>query len=178
MVTWLNLGEILRVNARKYRKKLAVKDSKRQMSFYEYNTRANRLANGLLGMGLGKGDRIAVISCNCIEFMEVYAAAAKSGIVVVPINWRLPPKDMEYIINNSDAKGVIVAKEFVGNVESIRANLKKVAPKNYIIIGEEKHEGYMNFEDVVSSGTDTEPNVKVEGKDTWILLYTSGTTGT
>jgi acyl-CoA synthetase (AMP-forming)/AMP-acid ligase II len=178
MTEWLNLGEILRVNASKYGDKLAVKDSKRQMTFSEYNTRANRLANGLLNLGLKKGDRMAVISCNCLEFMEIYAATAKAGIVVVPINWRLSPKDMEYIINNSDTKAVIAAQEFVNNVESIRGDLTKVVQENYIIIGEETPTGYKNFEDVVSSGTDTEPYVKVEGKDTWILLYTSGTTGT
>lgn len=178
MTEWLNLGEILSVNASKYGDKLAVKDSKRQMTFSEYNTRANRLSNGLLNLGLKKGDRMAVISCNCLEFMEIYAATAKTGIVVVPINWRLSPKDMEYIINNSDTKAVIAAQEFVKNVESIRGDLPKVVQENYIMIGEETPTGYKNFEDVVSSGTDTEPDVKVEGKDIWILLYTSGTTGT
>ncbi|UCE74555.1 MAG: AMP-binding protein [Methanomassiliicoccales archaeon] len=178
MTAWLNLGEILKVNASKYKNKLAVKDSKRQLTFSQYNSRANRLANGLMGMGLQKGDRIAVISCNCLEFMEIYAACAKSGIVVVPINWRISPKDMEFIIGNSDAKAVIAADEFVENMESIRNNLKNVPSENYIVIGEKTPKGYKNFEDVVSSGTDTEPDVKVEGKDTWILLYTSGTTGT
>ena len=178
MTAWLNLGEILRVNARKYGDKLAVKDSKRQMSFLEYNVRANRLANGLLGMGLKKGDRMAVISLNCLEFMEIYPAADKAGIVVVPINWRLSPKDMKYIINNSDAKAVIVAQEFADGVESIRQDLPNVAQENYVVIGEKEQEAYRNFEEIVSSGSDSEPNVKVEGKDTWILLYTSGTTGT
>lgn len=178
MTAWLNLGEILRVNARKWPNKLAVKDSIRQMSFSEYNTRANRLANGLLGLGLEKGDRIAVISCNCLEFMEIYASVAKAGLVAVPINWRLAGKDIEYIVNNSDAKAIIVGDEFVGNVNSVKDKFKKIPADNYIVIGEETPSGYKNFEDVVSSGADTEPNVKVEGKDTWILLYTSGTTGT
>jgi len=178
MTAWLNLGEILRVNAIKYRDKIAVKDVKRQLSFLEYNNRACRLANGLLGMGLSKGDRIAVISCNCLEFMEIYAAVAKAGIVVVPINWRLAPKDVEYIVNNSKAKAIIVAEEFVENVNSIKGNLKNIPPENYMVIGENLQEGYRNYEEILFSGSDTEPKVKVENKDIWILLYTSGTTGT
>ena len=71
MTAWLNLGEILRVNAGKYGDRLAVKDADRQLSFSEYNMRACRLANGLIKMGLQKGDRLAVISTNCLEFMEL-----------------------------------------------------------------------------------------------------------
>jgi acyl-CoA synthetase (AMP-forming)/AMP-acid ligase II len=178
MTKWLNLGEILSVNAKKFAGKLAIKDAKRQLSFSEYNTRANRLANGLLGLGLEKGDRVAIISCNCLEFMEVYAAVAKAGIVVVPINWRLTPADTEYILNNSDTKAIIIANEFVEKVNGIKDNLKKVPLENYIVIGDETPSGYRNFEDLVASSPETEPQVEVDIKDTWILLYTSGTTGT
>ncbi len=178
MTKWLNMGEILKVNAHKFGDKLALKDEKRQLSFAEYNSRSCRLANGLIDMGLKKGDMVAVISTNCLEFMEIYTAVAKAGIVVVPVNWRLAPKDMEYIINNSDAKAVIVSDEFVKNVDEIRDKLPNVPSSNLIFIGEMTPEGYRNFEDVVSSGSDNEPEIKVDGKDTWILLYTSGTTGT
>jgi acyl-CoA synthetase (AMP-forming)/AMP-acid ligase II len=178
MTAWLNMGEILKVNAQKFGDKLALKDSKRQLSFKEYNSRSCMLANGLIDMGLKKGDRLAVISTNCLEFMEIYTAVAKAGIVVVPINWRLAPMDMQFIINNSDAKAVIVRDEFVKNIEVIRKNLPNVPEQNFIFIGDETPEEYTNFEDVVSWGADSEPEVKVEGKDTWILLYTSGTTGT
>jgi acyl-CoA synthetase (AMP-forming)/AMP-acid ligase II len=178
MTAWLNMGEILKVNAQKFGDKIALKDAKRQLSFSEYNSRSCRLANGLIDLGLKKGDRIAVISTNCLEFMEIYTAVAKAGIVVVPINWRLAPRDMQFIINNSDAKAVMVRDEFLNNIEIIRKNLPNIPAPNFIFIGDTTPDGYMNFEDVVSKGEDLEPHVKVEGKDTWILLYTSGTTGT
>lgn len=178
MSAWLNLGEILRVNASKYGNKLAVKDVKRQLTFSEYNTRANRLANGLMDLGLKKGERVAIISTNCLEFMEFYAATAKAGLVVVPINWRLAPKDMKYILNNSDTKALVVSEEFVSGVDSIRGDLKNLPSENYMFIGKGTPSGYKNFEDIVAGGVDSEPEVKVEGKDIWILLYTSGTTGT
>jgi acyl-CoA synthetase (AMP-forming)/AMP-acid ligase II len=172
------MGEILKVNAQKFGDKLALKDAKRQLSFKEYNSRSCMLANGFIDMGLKKGERLAVISTNCLEFLEIYTAVAKAGIVVVPINWRLAPMDMQFIINNSDAKAVIVRDEFVKNIEIIRKNLPNVPEQNFIFIGDETPEEYTNFEDVVSWGADSEPDVTVEGKDTWILLYTSGTTGT
>jgi acyl-CoA synthetase (AMP-forming)/AMP-acid ligase II len=146
------MGEILKVNAQKFGDKLALKDSKRQLSFKEYNSRSCMLANGFIDMGLKKGDRLAVISTNCLEFMEIYAAVAKAGIVVVPINWRLAPRDMQFIINNSDAKAVIVRDEFVKNIEIIRKNLPNVPEQNFIFIGDETPEEYTNFEDVVSWG--------------------------
>ena len=177
MTAWLNLGEILKVNARKYKDKLAVKDATRELSFSEYNARSCRLANGLIKMGIKKGDRLAVISTNCLEFMEIYAAVAKAGIVVVPINWRVTAEDMEYIVNNSDAKAVIVRDEFADRVNSIKGKLSNVPADNYVFIGKDTPDGLKNFEDVVASGEEKEPEVKVEGKDTWILLYTSGTTG-
>jgi acyl-CoA synthetase (AMP-forming)/AMP-acid ligase II len=178
MTQWLNMGEMLKVNAQKFGDKLALKDAKRQLSFAEYNRRSCRLANGLMDLGLKKGDRLAVIATNCLEFMEIYTAVAKAGIVVVPINWRLAPRDMQFIINNSDTKAVIVRDEFVKNIEVIRKNLPNVPVSNFIFIGDDTPDGYTNFEEVVSRGADIEPDVKVEGKDTWILLYTSGTTGT
>jgi acyl-CoA synthetase (AMP-forming)/AMP-acid ligase II len=113
MTAWLNMGEILKVNAQKFGDKIALKDARRQLSFSEYNERSCRLANGFMDMGLKKGDRLAVISTNCLEFMEIYTAVAKAGVVVVPINWRLAPMDMQFIINNSDSKAVIVRDEFV-----------------------------------------------------------------
>jgi acyl-CoA synthetase (AMP-forming)/AMP-acid ligase II len=129
-------------------------------------------------MGLSKGERLAVISTNCLEFMEVYAAVAKAGIIVIPINWRVTAENIEYIINNSDARAVIVRDEFADNVNSIKDKLSSVPADNYIFIGKDTPDGFRNFEDVVASGEENEPHVKVEGRDTWILLYTSGTTGT
>lgn len=178
MTAWLNLGEILRVNALKFGDKLALKDVQRQLSFSQYNSRACLLATGLMRMGLVKGDRLAVISTNCLEFMEIYAAVAKAGIVVVPINWRLTAEDTAFIINNSDTKAVIVRDEFADKITSIAKDLPGVPEANYIYIGGDTPEGYRNYEDVVAAGEDSEPDVRVEGKDTWILLYTSGTTGT
>jgi acyl-CoA synthetase (AMP-forming)/AMP-acid ligase II len=177
MTAWLNVGEILRVNARKFPAKRALKDARREMTFSQYNERSCRLANGLMKLGLGKGDRLCILSHNCLEFMELYAAAAKAGIVAVPINWRISPEDMEYVVQNSDAKAIVVGEKFIETVNGFRPRLRNIAAGSFIAISDKKHDGYLSYEAVLASGSPDEPQVKVDPKDVWIQLYTSGTTG-
>ncbi|MFX0086701.1 MAG: AMP-binding protein, partial [Candidatus Hodarchaeota archaeon] len=97
-MNWLHIGEIIHINALKYPNKLAVKDVSRSLTNREYDKRTNKLANGLLKRGLKKGDKIAVLLNNCVEFMELYAAAAKTGLIIVPLNFRLLPEDLYWIV--------------------------------------------------------------------------------
>jgi acyl-CoA synthetase (AMP-forming)/AMP-acid ligase II len=100
MAHWLNLGQVLKVNAKKYPTAIALKDRARTFTYPELNTRVNKLANSLLALGLKKGDKVAVLLENCIEIVEVYLATAKTGLVIVPINFRLTSPEVEYIANN------------------------------------------------------------------------------
>ena len=111
-MAWLHLGEMIRTHRSKYPNKLAVKDVNRSLTFKEYDIRTNKLANGLLKRGLKKGDKIAVLLNNCIEFMEIYAAAAKSGLIVVPLNFRLLLEDLYWIASNAEVKMVIIAEQY------------------------------------------------------------------
>lgn len=178
-MTWLNMGEILKVNAVKFADKLAIKDIRRQLSFKEYNTRVNKLAGAWQKMGLKKGDRVAVLLYNCLEFMEIYVAAAKIGVVIVPINWRLVGPEIQYIVDNADSNTFVVGEQFIERVTQIKGGLPKIKPENYISVSFEgkRFDGFQDFEDVMESGEDVEPAVKVDPKETWIQIYTSGTTG-
>ena len=89
MAATLHIGDVLGANARLFPERLGARDLSRAMTFRQWNARARRLANALLGLGLRKGDRIAILAYNCVEWMEIYAATAKPGIVGVPINFRL-----------------------------------------------------------------------------------------
>jgi acyl-CoA synthetase (AMP-forming)/AMP-acid ligase II len=173
------MGEMLKVNAVKFGDKLAVKDFRRQVSFKEYDTRTNMLAIAWQKMGLQKGDRIAVLLYNCLEFMEIYVAAAKLGVIIVPINWRLVGSEIQYIVDNSDSKAFIVGEQFIDNINEIKGQLPKIKSENYIALSFEgkRFNGYRDFEEVINSGEDVFPNILVDPKDTWIQIYTSGTTG-
>ncbi len=184
MAIWLNIGEIMRVNAEKFGDKmavkgLAVKDGFNELSFKEYNEKSCRLANAWLDMGLKKGDRISVLLYNVMEYMDIYLAAAKAGLVIVPINFRWVGPEIEYVVNNSESKAFICSEEFVEDVESVKGTFELVGSDKFIFIGEEGKtpDGYLNYEKVIAEASPAEPEVKVDPKDTWIHLYTSGTTG-
>jgi acyl-CoA synthetase (AMP-forming)/AMP-acid ligase II len=172
---WLNLGEILVVNAKKFRDKTALKERDRSLTFKELNLRTNRLANALLSMGLRKGDKVSCILENSLEIVELYHATAKTGIVINPVNFRLAPPEMEYIVNDADAKAIIVHEEFIPCVNEVRKNLPSV--KNTIAVGGHAVKGYEDYESLLARSSEDEPKAIVKPEDTWVLLYTSGTTG-
>ena len=174
----LNIGEILEVQAKKYPRKMAVKDwREKTLTYSELDSRTNSLANGLLNIGLSKGDRVAVMLYNCAEFIEIYCAFAKIGLVAVPVSWRFVGKEIEYVVNNSDSKAMILGEEFVEVINSVRSRLEKVKHENYIIVGRNISESYTNYENLIAGSPDSKSDVKMNSKDTWVQIYTSGTTG-
>ena len=176
MAGWMNLGQNLKVNAKKFPNTVMLKDSQRSFTYPQVNKRVNQLAHSLLSLGLSKGDKVAVLLENSIEIVEVFLATAKTGLIVVPINFRLVSAEVEYIAENSDAKAFIVHDEFTSTVDPIKANLKNIAADNYISVGQGV-EGYRGYDEFIENASDSEPPIEVAPEDTWILIYTSGTTG-
>ena len=178
MSRWMHAGEIIRMGAYFYPDKMGAKDLFRSLTFKEWDERCCRLANGLLGLGLEKGDKVAIIAYNCIEWMEIYGALAKAGLVAVPIMFRLTPLEYHYILDNSEAKAFIVGSAFTEGVNSIRSELTNIPASNYLFFGDgQAPEGYTHYEDLVAGASAEEPGVEVDHKDTWVIMYTSGTTG-
>src|SRR5258706_1236470 len=95
-----NLGEVLHFNARIVPNKIGARDLERAMTFRQWNARSCRLANALIGLGLAKGDRVAVLAYNCVEWLEIYAAAAKACLIAGPIKFRLAVEEIRYIVEN------------------------------------------------------------------------------
>ena len=176
MAGWMNLGQNLKVNAKKFPTTVMLKDSQRSFTYPEINKRVNQLANSLLSLGLAKGDKVAVLLENSIEIVEAFLATAKTGLIIVPINFRLVSAEVEYIADNSDAKAFIVHDEFTSTVDPIKASLKNIAADNYIAVGQ-RVEGYRGYDEFIENAPDSEPAIDVAPEDTWILIYTSGTTG-
>jgi len=171
---WLNLGEMLRVNAKKFPAKMCLADSARRHTFAETNARVNRLANAMTALGLVRGDRVACFLENSIEICELYMAAAKTGIIVVPMNFRIDPKTAAYVTDNSDAKMLVVHDEWVPMFDELAADTPKVAHR--VVVGKECI-GWTNYDAFIQEASDDEPDIRVLPEDIWIQLYTSGTTG-
>ena len=178
-MTWLNIGEMIRVNAVKYPEKLALKDARRQLSFREYDVRTNKLANGFLESGLKKGDRLAILSNNSLEYMEVYGAAAKAGIIVVPLNFRLHPDDLYFIVKNSGSRMILIEDKYLEGTSTYWSEVEEqgIDAIDHFIIGDSPRAGLRTIEDLIAMGGDSYPEVSIDPEDTWVILYTSGTTG-
>ena len=172
----LNLGEIVAAHARLQPQKIGARDSRRTLTFAQWNARACRLANALLGLGLKKGDRVALLAYNRLEWMEIYIGLAKAGLVAVPVNFRLVGPEVQYIVEHSAAKAIVVQDELAHLVEPLRGELD-IPASAWILIGNSTPAGWTSYEALLAHGTDAEPGVAVGPKDTWALMYTSGTTG-
>jgi acyl-CoA synthetase (AMP-forming)/AMP-acid ligase II len=171
---WLNLGEIFRVNTRKYPDRIAFFDAGRAYTFPQSNARVNKLAHALQDMGLHKGDKVSCLLENCIEICELYIACAKTGIVINPINFRLIGSEVQYICDNADSKALFVHHEFLPVVDPVRWQLPKV--RHYVCVGG-KAKDCTEYEALLAGQPDSEPQARVAPEDLWVLLYTSGTTG-
>ena len=119
----LTVAESIATHARTQPHKIGVRDSKRALSYAEWDQRASRLAHALLGLGLVRGDRVALLAFNTIEWLEIYVALARAGLVAVPINFRLVGPEIAYIVQHSEARAFIVQEDLRATVEGIRAEL-------------------------------------------------------
>ncbi|GBD43363.1 Long-chain-fatty-acid--CoA ligase [bacterium HR40] len=177
MVSLLHLGEVVATHARIHPDRVGVRDLDRQLTFAQWNRRACRLANALLGLGLTKGDRVAVLAYNRLEWMEIYAAVAKAGLVVVPVNFRLVGSEIAFIVQDSGAKVLICEDELVERLEGIRAELP-LLPQGWVHLGGRRPPaGFIAYEELVAAASEREPGVSVTASDPWAFMYTSGTTG-
>jgi fatty-acyl-CoA synthase len=173
----LTLGQMLAVHARLSPDRIGARDLDRAMTFGQWNERSCRLANALLGLGLSKGDRVAILAYNCVEWVEIYAATAKAGLVAVPINFRLVGPEVRFIVENAEASAFIVQDELAGVVEDVRADLP-IQAGNFIHFGSRPcPAGYRAYEDLIAAASGGEPGQPVSPSDPWMLMYTSGTTG-
>ena len=173
----LNLGEIVAAHARLQPRKIGARDSRRALTFEQWNKRACQLANALLGLGLKKGDRVALLVYNRVEWMEIYVAMAKAGLVAVPVNFRLVAPEIKYIAEHCDARAFIVEDELVKSVQGLRGEVATPAAGAWIHLGASAPAGWTDYEALIAGAADTEPDVAVKPTDTWALMYTSGTTG-
>ncbi len=171
----LLMGESLARNARKFPDKEALIYGDTRLTYKQFNARVNQLAHAFLDLGIKKGSKVAILAFNCNQFMEAYFALGKIGAVAAPLNFRLHPEELKYIVKHSDAEAFIMGEIFVETVKGIQKDLPKV--KNYISISEKPVEGMLHFESWIAKYPDNEPLILVGEDDPLFLMYTAGTTG-
>jgi len=152
---------------------LVVFEGKR-WTFAQTSERVNRLANALMGLGVEKGDRIGFLQVNCNEAIEAYFAAAKLGAIFVPLNFRAKADELTYMLNNAEAKALMVGNRYLDMVDGMLPNLKSV---QHCIALEEEAEGKIHYETLLGSSSADEVFTDIQDDDITILMYTAGTTG-
>ena len=174
----MNVGSLLPWHSRVRPAHLAVVCGDERLSFAELEARVNRLANGLLAMGLRKGDKLALVLPNCIELLYAYRAAAMLGLVVVPLSPLLRGTGLISLLHDSDALAVIACSAMTEALDEARAELPGIPELNYILTDAVSRRGYRGYTDLVAAqSSDAPPAVAVEDDDPYNIVYSSGTTG-
>jgi len=160
-------------------KKRAIVCGAKGWSYQEFCDRMNRLSHGLKGMGVGKDDKVAILHPNCHYFLEAYYGIANIGAISVPINYRLSPGEIAFILRDSESKLLIADPMFQKQVDSIRTEVQGI--KGILWTGEgsiTKESRDVSYEGLLRrSHLDALPEPKISDEDIAQIYYTSGTTG-
>jgi len=147
----------------------------RRYTFRELTERAFRLADALHRLGLRLQDRMAMLAMNCPEYIEFYWAAEASGLIAVPLNFRLAAPELAQIINDCAPLSLTFEAQYADTVESIRAQLSSV--RHFICIGSPKPGWAIDYAQLLERGDPAGPSLSPGARDLVTILYTSGTTG-
>ena len=179
LITRVNVGDLLVRSAARAPHSLAIVDGKRRFAYREFNQWTNRIAHGLATLGYRRGDVVALMCGNCTEFLVVYFACAKLGLVCVPVNlfWRF--KELAYVLSHARVKGVVVE---AGLGEQLAGALDDApSVEDVIVISGDKNvmpslRRVIEFAALEQGASSAEPAALVEDRDPISYLYTSGTT--
>ena len=146
------------------------------LSYDALNRRANRCASAMTTLGVRRGDRCLHIHHNCVEAFELGHALRKLQVVSTPMNWRLRPQEIAYLVSDSGAAAVLAGPDFTEVVDRARAELDDAPARRWIAFGDEAPEGWLSYEELLAAGTEEEPSAHTEPTGP-TMVYTAGTTG-
>jgi len=170
----MNASQLLTKSAKTFPENLALVHGPKRLTYAQFNSRVNRLANTLCRLGVEQGDNVAVVQHNYPETLESIFACFKSGCACVPINFRLHPNEFAFIIHHSEAKAVILSPEF--NEAFVRIRDRIPNARHFITLSNDEDE-LLDYEKLISAESDQFRDVDTKPDDLAWLFYTSGTTG-
>ncbi|RTZ92733.1 MAG: long-chain fatty acid--CoA ligase [Deltaproteobacteria bacterium] len=173
----LNISDWIKKWAIILPKKIALIYDGRPISYRNFNERINRLSNTLLNLGVKKGDRVAALLANCVEFYEIFFACAKIEAIFVPLNFRLAGPEITYILNDCSAETLFFGDPFGERIASIREETA-VKTGRYIAVSNRDFPWAMDYEALITKASPREPHLPGrEAESPHMIMYTSGTTG-
>ena len=166
----MNISQLLKRNARKYPKQEALVGMGQRLKFGELDRWANNLAHALLKYGIGTGDKVILFMPNVPEFVAAYFAAQRIKAVIVPISAKLGPKEIEYIVEHSDAKALVAHDLLFDAVKELKTDILKVKTGGAV-------SGWQSFEELANAESTERLSSDAQDDEPSTILYTSGTTG-
>ena len=148
---------------------------RRMMTWEDFNRKSNRFANLLLSRGIGKGDKVAILLMNCLEWLPIYFGILKSGAIAVPMNFRFDANEIKYCIDLAEVDVLVFGPEFTGRIESIVNKIGRV--KHLFYVGEDVPRFAESYEKFIAFCTSKEPGVPLTDDDYAAIYFSSGTTG-
>ena len=164
--TWREYNLIETAEGDKYR---------RSMTWREFDAQANQAANLLITRGVRKGDKVAILLMNCLEWLPIYFGILKCGALAVPMNSRYTAEEIRYCAELADVSVLIYGPEFIDRVAEIRDRLPDI--KNFFFVGEDIPDGADDFNRYLSCCSTTPPPVELCEDDDAAIYFSSGTTG-
>ena len=175
----MNVGSLLPRHARYRSEHLALVCGDTRLTYSELGSSVNRAANALLALGLGKGDKIAVVMPNCLEVLEVYWAAIQVGLVLVPLSPLLRGPALATLLMDSHSCAVITSHDLAVELDRIRGEMRGIGDERWIAVGSDPTPGYQSYDALTAAQpADAPPTVEIEGSHPFNIIYSSGTTGT
>lgn len=165
-VTWLEYELIENNPAGEYR---------RDMTWRVFDEKANRLANLLLKRGIKKGDKVAILLMNCLEWLPIYFGILKTGAIAVPLNFRYTAEEIKYCLDLSDSVALIFGPEFIDRIESVNDRIPKI--KTLFFAGENRPIFAENYDRLTANCTSEDPQIELADDDDAVIYFSSGTTG-
>lgn len=175
----MNIGSLLPRHARYRGDHTALVVGKQRLTYRQLNAVVNLLANALLDFGLKKDDKFATVLPNCLELMTAYWAAAKTGLVIVPLSPLLQDSGLATLLIDSDTRLVLGDAAYVDTFERIRDDLDSIPNDGYILVGDPgSRPGYRTYTSFVADMPTDEPSdPRIKDDDSYNIMYSSGTTG-
>jgi fatty-acyl-CoA synthase len=152
----------------------------REWTYKRYAERINQLARGLISLGLQKGDRLAILAFNCNQYLELYWACAKTGIILVPLNFRLVSRELEYFLKACEVKCLFYGSDHSAVVKELKELPSMAIIQTYVCIGTPEIGGDIDYESFINEFPTRELEISDPPtlEDPQIIMFTSGTTGT
>ena len=147
---------------------------RRELTWRQFDIAANRFANLLMTRGVKKGDKVAILMMNCIDWLPIYFGILKSGAIAVPMNFRFSAEEIEYCSELADVSVLVFGPEFTERIEKVFPKLKI---KHYFFVGENTPSFADNYTEMITYCSSGVPPVEISDSDDGAIYFSSGTTG-